>query len=144
MKITLTRFGIEDVEVDPQTIITFPKGIVPFEDCKRYKLFHEEGKLRVLWLQSLDDADLVFSVTDDPAFLKFSYEVMLSDEELELLQLDPSDDIALVVILFRDEYTKGGGINAVTSGPIVINTTKRIGLQKLLKEFDARVAIQGV
>lgn len=142
MKVTLTRFGAEEIEIDPQSVITFPEGISPFEDCTRYKLFHEEGKARVFWLQSLDEPSLVFSVTD-PALLRMSYEVMLTDEEEALLQAESGDELILAVILFRDDEGDGGGINAVTSGPIIINATKRIAMQKVLKEFGAQVAIRG-
>ncbi len=142
MKFTLTRFGEQEVEIDPQSIITFPRGISPFDDCTRYKLFHEEGKTRVFWLQSLDEPDLLFSVTD-PALLRMSYEVALTDEEQAVLNVEAGDELLLAVILYRDEESSGG-INAVTSGPIVINASKRIGIQKLLKEFGAQVAIRGI
>lgn len=143
MKVTLTRFGAEEVEIDPQSIITFPEGISPFDDCKRYKLFHEEGqtRARIFWLQSLDEPDLMFSVSD-PALLRMAYEVALTDEEQALLQVDSGDDLVLAVILYRDEKSEGG-INMITSGPIVINANKRIGMQKMLKEFGAQVVIQG-
>lgn len=141
MKFTLTRFGSEEVDIDPKSIITFPEGISPFDDCKQYKLFHEEGRARVFWLQSLDEPDLLFSVTD-PALLRMSYEVVLTDEEQALLNVEPGDELILAVILYRDENTESG-INTVTSGPIVINVNKRIGMQKMLKEFGAQVAIRG-
>lgn len=141
MKFTLTRFGFKEVDVDPQSIINFPEGIAPFDDCKQYKLFHEEGQSRIFWLQSMDEPDLLFSVTD-PGLLRMSYEVTLTDEEQALLQVSPDDELVLAVILYRDENA-GGGINTVTSGPIVINVNKRLGMQKMLKEFGAQVAIRG-
>jgi flagellar assembly factor FliW len=143
MKFTLTRFDSQEVEIDSEKVITFPLGIPPFDDCTRYKFFHEEGKGRVFWLQSLDDADLVFSVTD-PALFRLAYEVALTKEEQKLLQFEEGDELLLAVILFRDDEAQGGGLNAVTSAPIVLNTDKRVGLQKMLKEFGAQVAIRGV
>lgn len=140
MKFTLTRFGSEEVEIDPQTILTFPRGLPPFEDCTHYKLFHEEGKPSVFWLQSLDDPAILFSVAD-PALLNIAYEVMLSDEEQALLQAVPGDDLILAVILFKSGDQPS--INANTRAPIIINTGKRIGLQKLLHEFEAQVSIRG-
>lgn len=142
MKLTLTRFGDEVVEIDPQSVITFPEGISPFEGCTRFKLFHEEGKPRVFWLQSLDEPDLMFSVTD-PAFLKLSYEVVLSDEEQALLQATPEDEIMLAVILYRGGEQAEGGLNAISSAPIIINANKRIGMQKMLKDLEAQVTIRG-
>lgn len=142
MKLTLTRFGDEVVEIDPQSAITFPQGIPPFDDCTRFKLFHEEGKPSVFWLQSLDEPDLMFSVTD-PAFLKLSYEVVLSDDEQALLQAAPEDELMLAVILFRGGEQADGSLSAISSAPVIINANKRIGMQKMLKELDTQVTIRG-
>jgi flagellar assembly factor FliW len=143
MKFTLTRFDSQQVDIDSENIITFPQGITPFDDCTRYKLFHEEGKNRVFWLQSLDEADLVFSLAD-PALFKLSYEVMLTDEEQELLKFEQGDELSLAVILFRDGETQDGAVNPVAKAPIVLNIDKRLGLQKLLTEFDAQVVVKGM
>lgn len=142
MKITLTRFGDQEVEIAPENVITFPNTIAPFAECTRYKLFHEEGKPTVFWLQSLDDPDLMFSVTD-PAFLKLSYEVVLGDEDQALLKAEPGDEILLAVILYRAGESTDGDISAISTAPIIINATKRLGMQKMLKELGAQVAIKG-
>ena len=142
MKIKLTRFGDQEVEINPESVITFPNAIEPFEGCTRYKLFHEEGKPSVFWLQSLDEPDLIFSVAD-PAFLRLSYEVVLSDEDQQLLQAGPEDEMLLAVILFREGEETEGKINAISSAPIIINASKRLGMQKMLKELGAQVAITG-
>ena len=141
MKFMLQRFGAEEIEIDPQSIITFPRGIPPFEHCQRYKLFHEEGKGNVFWLQSLDDTDVLFSVTD-PDLLRVSYEVTLSDEELDLLQVAAGDELLLAVIVYKDEAV-GESLRVNARAPIVLNLSKRLGLQKLLQEFDASVSIRG-
>lgn len=142
MKFTLQRFGAEQIVIDPQSIITFPNGISPFDHCTRYKLFHEEGKTSIFWLQSLDDADLLFSVTD-PDLLKLSYEVTLTDEEQRLLQVATGDELLLAVIVYRDEGTATEPLKVNTRAPIVLNLSKRLGLQKLLQEFETSVSIKG-
>ena len=55
MKIDIERLGLKNVTIDPETLFSFPEGIAGFEDCKRFKVFHEEGKTTVFWLQSVDD-----------------------------------------------------------------------------------------
>jgi len=139
MKFTLQRFGAEEIEIDPQSIITFPRGIPPFDQCQRYKLFHEEGKPSIFWLQSLDDPDLMFSVTD-PDLLKVSYEVSLDDEEQSLLQVAAGDELMLAVIVYKDGNAP---LKVNTRGPIVLNLSKRLGVQKLLHEFETSVSIKG-
>ena len=62
MKIDIERLGLKNVVVDPETLFTFPDGLAGFEACKRFKLFHEEGKTAVFWLQSVDDPGVMFPV----------------------------------------------------------------------------------
>jgi len=138
MKFTLSRFDSEEVEIDLQSIITFPKGIPPFESYTRYKLFHEEGKPSVFWLQSLDDASVVFSVSD-PALLNLNYDVTLSEEEQALLQVESGEELSLAVVVYKNEM----GVQAISRAPIILNISKRLGLQKTLQEIEVQLSIRG-
>lgn len=138
MKFTLSRFDSEEVEIDPQSIITFPLGIPPFEPYTRYKLFHEEGKPSVFWLQSLDDAAVVFSVSD-PALLNLNYDVTLSEEEQALLQVESGEELSLAVVVYKNEM----GVQAISRAPIILNISKRLGLQKTLQEIEVQLSIRG-
>jgi len=62
MKIDIERLGLTNVNVDPDTLFTFPNGIAGFEDYKRFKIFHEEGRETVFWLLSVDDTDVMFPI----------------------------------------------------------------------------------
>lgn len=143
MKFTLPRFGSEEVEIDPNTIIEFTVGIPGFENCRRFKLFHREGKNpSVFWLQSLDEPDVVFSLAD-PDSLKVSYELTLDDDEQRTLRVSPGDDLRIAIMLSRQMEEDGaaqGGIRANMRAPIVINVTKRVALQKPL--IDAEISIR--
>ena len=143
MKFTLPRFGLEEVEIDPDTIIEFPVGIPGFENCRRFKLFHREGKNpSVFWLQSLDDPGVVFSLAD-PDSLKISYELTLDDDEQRTLRISPNDDLRIAIMLSRqmeEEGTARGSIRANMQAPIAINVTKRVALQKSL--MDAEISIR--
>lgn len=143
MKFTLPRFGSEEVEIDPDTIIEFPVGIPGFEHCHRFKLFHREGtNPSVFWLQSLDDPGVVFSLAD-PDLLKLSYELTLDDDEQRTLRVSPEDELQIAVILLP-QAEEGGiarvGARANMQAPIAINITKRVALQKPL--VDAEISIR--
>jgi flagellar assembly factor FliW len=126
--------------VDPDTLITLPAGMLGFPELTRFKLFHEEGKPTVFWLQSVDDADIRFAVTD-PERLGVDYELTLSDEDIAGLQMSDASDLAVLVTLARDEPSEGG-IHANLLAPILINTAQRIGLQKSLNTVQSRVLIR--
>lgn len=133
-----THFGT--IEYNPESVITFPKGIIQldgFEQCTRYVLFHEEASSGVFhYLQSLDDAELSFTVVD-PSLLSIDYEVTLSDEESALLKVEEGDEIDLLLMVYRpfvidgEEVKQDADVKAQTKSPLIINTSKLIGFQKI-------------
>lgn len=122
-----TRFG--QIDIDPQTVLEFPQGLPGFEQYTRYKLLHEDKpNPQVMWLQSLDDADLVFSVIEADR-LGLNYQIVLSDEEVAMLQLAAPEDAVLLLILSRPE-DGSAPVAANTRAPLVLNPVARKGLQK--------------
>jgi flagellar assembly factor FliW len=133
-----TRFGRQ--AIDPASIIHFPEGLAGFEELHSFKLFHEEGRPSLFYLQSLEDPDIQFPVVN-PATYQVAYECVLSDDEAALLQLDDQADVAVLVTLAQ---TGEGdhGIHANFMGPILVNTRRRIALQKPLNVISGRVVIR--
>jgi flagellar assembly factor FliW len=132
MKIDIERLGLKNVTVDPETLFAFPEGIAGFEECKRFKLFHEEGKNTVFWLQCVDDTAIMFPIVA-PETLDIEYQIELSDADCALIGLQDSADAAVVVIVYRDESDKGK-ISANTRSPVILNLKSRKGMQKILQE----------
>lgn len=120
-----TRFG--EVDVDPANELTFPSGLPGFETCTRFVLLHEDKpNPTVRWLQSLDEPGLAFSVVP-AADLGLDYQIVLSDEEVALLQLTRPEDIELLLILSR---RNSGNIAANTFSPVILNVAAKRGFQK--------------
>lgn len=136
MKIDTTRFG--ELEINPDTILTFPRGLPGFEGCGRYQLLHEDkaGPV-VFYLQSLDDPAVAFSIVD-PALFGFNYELTLSDDEAALLQAENPAELAVVLMVYKpfgaadERAVFQGGVSANINGPLVLNLGKKLGLQKVL------------
>ncbi len=135
MKIDIERFGLKEVPVDPETVFTFAEGLAGFEQCKRFKFFHEEGKPTVFWLQSLEQADILFPIVS-PNMLDIEYQIELSDADCALLDLDNVADAAIVVIVYRNETS---GIAANTRSPRILNLKNRKGMQKILQDVQPKV-----
>lgn len=131
------RFGT--LTVDPDRIIEFPLGLAGFEDCKRFSLFHPEAEdgdaPRYFILQSLDDASVAFTIAD-PEQMGFSFDVELSDDEINMLQLSDPAEAAVVVILRKDELLKGTGLKANLNAPLVLNLASRRGLQHVFGRLN--------
>lgn len=125
MEIKTLRFGTLPVQEDK--IITFPKGIMGFARNKRYVLFpHSEGS-PFFWLQSLEDGDLAFVVTN-PRIVNSDYAVDI--EEGVLLELDaeqPSDLEVMCIVTVPRNQPERMTINLL--GPIIINARNRRAAQ---------------
>jgi len=149
MKIESPRFGT--LVVEPSHVIEFPRGLLGFEGCKRFSLFHAEGGAPDFFiLQSLDDAAIAFHIAD-AAGLGFGCEIVLSDAEAADLELGDSErrvvnsvansgsQLALVVILSKE--APGQPVQANLNGPLVINLDTRRGLQHVLARLDCIVPL---
>ena len=131
MKIDIDRLGLKNVPIDPETLFSFPQGIAGFEDCKRFKIFHEEGKPTVFWLQSIDNLEAIFPIVV-PEALDIEYQIELSDADCELIEAKSLEDVVVVVIVYRDE-AQGGRIAANARSPVILNLNNRKGMQKVLQ-----------
>lgn len=127
--------------IDPSTAITFPNGMPGFEDCKRFKLFHQEGSAPVVyWLQSLDRAEVMFSVAD-PADFGINYEFSLTEEESGLLGQGNPEDLLVLTLLYKDEAA-GAQIKGSIKSPLIVNVNTLKGLQKLLVDIEPSVTVK--
>ena len=141
MKITSPMLG--EVDVSPERILDFPAGLPGFEGNTRFTLLHAEGDApKVFLLQSLDDTAVAFSVTT-PDVLGLNYEFTLSDDEVAALQLASADDACVLLIVSRDEDTTAP-LRASLMAPVVLNTTTRRGLQKIIGKVDTSVTLKAV
>jgi len=140
MEIQSKQLGAQQVNSD--TIITFPRGIPGFEDQTRFRLYQQEGSQIVYWLQSVDNEDLVFSVAH-PSHFNINYSFVLTDDEEQLLQLTNIDDLVILIMLHKDDEGGSGKptIKGSIKSPLLINSEKRIGIQKVLVTIEQSITL---
>lgn len=113
--------------IDPDTIITFPRGLAGFENQHEFTLLPLRPDAPVLILQSMTRPEVGLLVADPYSFLD-SYPVMLGDAEQKLLKVDKSEDTAiLVTVTIPEGHPEDAMLNL--TGPIIINYHTRIGIQ---------------
>ncbi|MFX8906989.1 flagellar assembly protein FliW, partial [Acinetobacter baumannii] len=83
------RFG--DVEVALERVIHFVKPILGFESTERYVILDHAEDSPFKWLQSADQPELAFVVTN-PKFFGIEYEFELSDELAAEVGLESAED----------------------------------------------------
>jgi flagellar assembly factor FliW len=127
MEVPTTRFGT--VEIAEDRVITFPRGLLGFQQQTRYCLLQPGDDACFFWLQCVDEPGLAFVVTDPAQFFP-DYSVPVRPEQMQDLRLSSLDDSQVFVIVNKVGATLTGNLQ----GPLVINTSQRIGEQLVLAE----------
>ncbi len=127
MEVRTTRFGVIDIAED--RVITFPQGILGFPGLTRYCLLQPGDDACFFWLQSVEDENLAFVVTD-PAFFEKDYSVPIRQEQMESLTLDRLEDAQVFIIVNKIDDQLTGNFQ----GPLIINTVNKTAEQMVLAE----------
>ncbi len=133
------------LEVNAENIIEFPAGLPGFDACHRFAFVEENEHANVLQMQSVDDPEIVFSVTD-PAALGVNYEFVLNDDEVNALALKTPEEATVAVIVRRTDVEGSpaeAGLKANFMAPLVINMNARRGLQKVMEDVGCDVTLRG-
>jgi len=139
MEIKSKAFGEQQINSD--TIISFPKGIPGFEDQTQFQLFHQEDNTIVFLLQSTTDENIAFSVAH-PSNFNINYQFLLTDEEVSTLDMQPTDELLILLILHKDENSSEPNLPTVKGSiksPLLINIEKRIGIQKTMAKVEQSI-----
>ena len=118
------------VEVEEKQIVTFPDGIMGFEQFKKYALINSEYE-PFIWLQSLDKSSLAFLLVD-PFLICGDYEADIDDASLARIGIESPEDLVVMTIVTIP--TDGSAITANFLGPIVINRKNNKCMQVILTD----------
>ena len=127
MKINTSRFGTVDIQ--PDDILFFKKGLFGFEDCQHWVILGDAGNSAVAWLQSLQNADHALPVVSPRRFLPH-YQVKLDPAELEPLHLGSLANTHVLGVVSRDRDVLTLNLRA----PLIINLDRRLGCQVITSD----------
>lgn len=131
MKIKTLRFG--ELDVNLEETVYFPEGILGFPDLHRYCLVDPGDDTLILWMQSLEDANIAFPVLE-PKIFKSDYIVKLSAQELKQLKLENiNQSIVFAILTIPKDVTQ---MTANLKAPIVVNLSDQVGRQVVLQENE--------
>jgi len=138
-KIETSRFG--KIEIEGLRIITFPEGLIGFPDEREYAILEHKPGSPFYWLQSTEQPELAFVMTD-PFLLKQDYLQDLSPDEAHHFEKKNGADIVVFVLL----TIPPGNIDNMTAnllGPLVIDSETRQGKQVILANsgYDTRFPV---
>lgn len=128
MEVKTKTLGI--VNVEKAKIITFPSGILGFEEYHDYALIESEYK-PFLWMQSLDTPNLAFLIID-PFIIAENYELDVDDKTLGEIEIESAADVIVFAIVTVP--SNGGPVTANLQGPVVINKKNNQAMQLILSD----------
>lgn len=124
-----SKFG--KVEIDPETIIKFERGILGFPEYKRYVVLDPDASSPLKLLQCIDNASLAFIVTN-PSFWKPDYEIQIFKHDLEDIEATEADVDAIAYFVIVTIPANPKKMTANLKGPLLINSVKKAGKQLVL------------
>lgn len=121
-----------DVEVDEKEIYTFDEGLYGFPDSKRFVFIGGiTAEFPFLWMQSLDEAHVVFVATN-PFLFKDPYDFELAESVIGALGLNGIEEAAVYTLVVIPEEVKNTTTNL--KSPVILNLNNKKGRQVILNE----------
>jgi len=114
------------IEYEEKDILTFNKGILGFEDLRKFILIDLKEYEPFKLFHSLEDDELGIVVTSPYEFFE-EYQVKLSNDVTEHLGIKkPEDAIIVTTVTLNSDPKK---ITTNLQGPIIINSVNNLGEQ---------------
>lgn len=133
-KTILIQTKLGDREVTRDSVLFFPHGLIGLDDKREYVLIPVRENSPFLLLQCVTDPGLGLLVADPFPFLP-DYNIKLEQAEKKILRVENIRQIAvLVTVTIPKNRPQETTLNL--SGPIILNSKARIGLQ--VPQTDSR------
>ncbi len=129
MQLETVHFG--KIDIDEADFIDFPEGLPGFEASRKFALIgHDQNESPFFWLQSVDQPECCFVVTD-PFMVYNGYGVDMDDEDVNLLKITDSKSVLTLAIVVIPEDIKEARVNL--KAPVIINVEQKLGKQVIQK-----------
>jgi flagellar assembly factor FliW len=122
-----TRFG--EVEYDPDNLLNFPAGLIGLPNLRRFIVMPNKKKGPLFWIQSVDDPDMAFVLTDPTNFF-LDYIVVPDTAERQNLRIEEGDECyTLCVVTVPPDQN----ITINLAAPILFAPTSNRAIQVILE-----------
>lgn len=124
-----------EVDLPEEKIVTFDRGIIGFEDLKRYTILYdcEKEETNISWLQSVEEPEFAMPIIK-PWLVKEDYNPVVEDELLRGLgELTEENLVILLTMNVPPDLTQ---MSVNLKAPIIINSDTRKGAQIVVENQD--------
>lgn len=138
MRVETKWFGT--IEIGEDKIITFEKGLIGFEDSRRFTIVYNsenENETSIMWLQSVDDVSLALPIMK-PEIVIDNYDPVVEDELIYALgdNIETAELLVVVALTVPSELKK---MTCNLKAPIIINIDTLKGVQVIADNEDYQV-----
>lgn len=134
MKVNSIRFG--ELDIPENKVIFMEKPILGFDNYRKYCLIEIDELLPVLWLQCIDDPNVVLPIVNPKAFSP-DYKIEINSKEIAELKVKDVNDVEVYVVMTITDNPSDTSLNM--QGPILINTKTNLGKQLVLVNSNYEV-----
>ncbi len=140
MKTIQSRFG--KIEYDPDNTLFFPAGLIGFEALRDFIVMPNEKDGPLFWIQSVDDPQIAFILTDPTGFY-YDYAVAPDKREREKLGISDDDEYHVVSVVTVPHDRK---LTLNLAAPILFAPKTNRALQVILEgtNFSTRTPLPDV
>ncbi len=128
MRIRNSQFG--EIEFDEEIIITFPNGIIGFEELKKFIIVEDEECKPFRWLISIEEPEIGFAILE-PTFVLENY--------YQKVGFDPKIFALFSIVTLNRDISK---ISVNLKAPIVIDKSKKLGKQIIVDDPELGIRHQ--
>lgn len=133
----LNTTSLGEIEYKEEDVIKFVNAIPGFKGLNEFVFVDmEEESLPFRWLQSTQDTSVTFVVVN-PILVKHDYDINISDEIVNKLEIEKPEDVEVYSILTIPE-----NVNQMTANlraPIIINITNNKAKQVILENEKYKI-----
>lgn len=123
-----TRFG--EVEYDPANLLHFPAGLIGLPNLRSFIVMPNKKQGPLFWIQSVDDPDMAFVLTDPSNFF-LDYSVLPDRNERQHLGIGDEDEFfSLVVVTVPPDQN----ITMNLAAPILFSPKTNRAIQVILED----------
>ncbi len=135
----ITRFG--EVEYDPEKTLHFPAGLIGLPNLRRFIVMPNRKEGPLFWIQSIDDPEMAFVLTDPTNFF-LDYQVVPEAAERQVLRIEKSDECYVLVVVTVPPDQQ---ITLNLAGPILFAPKTNRAVQVILEKgnFSPKTPLPG-
>ncbi len=130
MKTINTRFG--KVEYNPDNLLHFPAGMIGFPTLHNFIVMPNKKEGPLFWIQSVDDPDIAFVLTDPSNFF-LEYKVQPDETEKNYLKISNDEDCFVLSVVTVPPDQK---ITLNLTAPILFSPKTNRAIQIILENSD--------